>query len=248
MKRSRSSPTRIFVDAPLTGDSVRIADRDAHYLSHVLRLKVGSPVLAFDGGGHERLASVASLARGSASLELHETLPALPESAVPILLIQALVKSEAMDLVAQKATELGVSRVLAVKTDYSVVKLDAERGAKRKAHWERIARSACEQSGRHAPPAFEVASSLAAAIGRLPEAGIRVAFDPDSARRFASLEAQAIGACLAVGPEGGFSPAELEQLGAAGFVLVGLGARILRAETAAITACALAQMRWGDFA
>lgn len=248
MKPDPTSAPRLYLDTPLTGDVVRIGAKEAHYLSHVLRLKAGSNVVVFDGRGRERLAAVKSLARHAPELTLGDALPALPESSVEIILIQGLIKSEAMDMVVQKATELGVRRVLAVKTDYSVIKLDAERGAKRRAHWERIARSACEQSRRHYAPDFDLAASLAAALATLPRGGIRVAFHAEAERHFSSLDAEGTTACLAVGPEGGFSPGEIDLLVDSGFALVRLGERTLRAETAALAACSLAQLSWGDFA
>ena len=88
----------------------------------------------------------------------------------------------------------------------------------------------------------------AEALADLPEEGARIAFHTDTDRRFSSLESRTTSICLAVGPEGGFSPAELELLERTRFTIVGLGTRTLRAETAALVACSLAQLRWGDFA
>lgn len=236
------------MDAPLTGDRVRIGEREAHYLGHVLRLKRGGELVIFNGRGTERAATVRSLSRRQPELDLGATLAPLPEPRAELVLLQGLVKSDAMDLIVQKATELGARRIVGIGTDYSVIRLDAERRDKRTEHWTRIARSACEQSRRHYAPAIAIERSLAHALAALPPDSMRVALHNEAVGGFASLGGEAIRVCLAVGPEGGFSPPELELLTTSGFELVSLGRRILRAETAALAACTLAQLKWGDLA
>jgi 16S rRNA (uracil1498-N3)-methyltransferase len=239
---------RLFVQAALAGQRLLIDDQEAHYLAHVLRLKAGDPVVVFNGQGEERLASVETLARHRSTLALGEPLAALPESALEITLIQALIKNDAMDLVVQKATELGVTAICAVKTDFSVVKLDASRSARRIEHWNRIARSACEQSGRHRPPTIEFYPRLADCLASLPAAPLRAAFDPQASAVLMSMQPAPKGVCLLAGPEGGFGPGDHRLMDNAGFVRVRLGPRTLRAETASICGCALAQWCWGDLA
>jgi 16S rRNA (uracil1498-N3)-methyltransferase len=151
-----------------------------------------------------------------------------------------------MDFVVQKITELGVRSLWPVMTDFSVVRLDAERAAKRAEHWRRVAQSACEQCGRHRPPEIRLPMTLDAALEEIPADATRLSLD---ARTGTSLEvsAHAAGAVfVAVGPEGGFSPSDLDRLRDAGFATMSLGPRILRAETAAVAACALLQALWGD--
>jgi 16S rRNA (uracil1498-N3)-methyltransferase len=132
-----------------------------------------------------------------------------------------------------------------VYAEFSVVRLDADRSERRVEHWRKIARSACEQCGRHTPPRIEPALDLEAALEALPEAK-RLALDPSAE---VSLGAQAppkSGLVVAVGPEGGFAAADWRRLDAARFERVALGRRVLRAETAALAVCAIAQSRWGD--
>ncbi len=244
-ERKQRAP-RLFLERDLTGAAVSLDDREAHYLGHVLRLKRGDELVAFNGRGHERDARVATLTRRNAELTLGAVLASLPESVLVITLVQALAKAEAMDLVVQKATELGVREILPVYSDHSVVKLDTERRERRVEHWNRIARSACEQSGRHRPPQIFAPESLLASVARLPhDAGTRLALDPQSPLRLADLPAPTA-VTFAVGPEGGFGTTDLAALDAAGFRRVGLGQRVLRTETAAIAACAAAQALWGD--
>jgi 16S rRNA (uracil1498-N3)-methyltransferase len=242
----RKLPARLYVDAPLEEPKLVLDAEQAHYLGRVLRCREGEQVVVFNARGGERLATIRSLAKRHPLLELGDRLTPLPESPARIVLLQALVKSDAMDLIVQKATELGVDRVLATRTEFSVVRLDDDRRERRLTHWRRIACSACEQSGRHRPPLLELHATLAAAIAALPPDTDLIAFDPNASVTLAGLADRRANVCVAVGPEGGFSPGECADLGAAGFTLCALGPRTLRAETAAIAACAGLQLLRGD--
>jgi 16S rRNA (uracil1498-N3)-methyltransferase len=244
MNPSRKPITRLFIDAPLAGGTLSLDAEQAHYLGRVLRCREGQSIVAFNAQGEEREAAIRSLAKRNPLIELGDRLAPLPESALRICLLQALVKSDAMDLIVQKATELGVDRILAVKTEFSVVRLDAERRASRVAHWRRIALSACEQSGRHRPPALETFDSLDAAVAAIPPDSARIAFTLGATAPLARPTAASV--CVAIGPEGGFSPPESARLEAAGFGMHWLGPRTLRAETAALAACAGLQLLAGD--
>ena len=247
MRNCTHNVSRLFIDGDLSRNVVDIGNREAHYLGHVLRLKRGDRVVVFNGRGEERLAAITSLARRRPELAIVAELEPLAEPRLDLILVQALVKSEAMDAIVQKSAELGVRRLYAVKTDFSVIKLDDKRTARRIAHWNRVARSACEQSGRHRPPEIGVAPSLAQCLDDLPPRGIRVVCQPGSTTEFAALERGTGSVSVLVGPEGGFSASDLDTIDAAGFARVGLGPRVLRADTAAIAACTLAQSIWGDF-
>src|SRR5688572_2339120 len=236
---------RLYIERELAGTSLALDESEAHYLGHVLRLARGDRLVVFNGRGTERDASVDSLQRRGATLALAATRSPLPEPSLDLTLVQALPKSDAMDLIVQKATELGVRTLVPVYTEFSVVRLDAERSERRVAHWRKIARSACEQCGRHTPPRIEPALDLAAAIEALP-ATARLALDPSAEIALAEQAPPTSGLVVAVGPEGGFGAADWRRLDAAGFTRVALGRRVLRAETAAIAACAIAQSRWGD--
>jgi 16S rRNA (uracil1498-N3)-methyltransferase len=237
---------RLFLAADLGGTRVTLEPGDAHYLGTVLRLGKGEQVTVFNGRGEERRATIDRLDRQRAELSLGARLTALPEPTLETTLIQALPKNDAMDLIVQKATELGVRRIYAVKTDHSVVRLDASRAERRLAHWRKIAQSACEQSGRHLPPLIQAYASLAECIAGVPDGALRIALDPHAPTIGHALPHSVNKVCLLVGPEGGFSAADLAQISAARFTALRLGPRTLRAETAAITACAFAALRWGD--
>jgi 16S rRNA (uracil1498-N3)-methyltransferase len=239
-------PPRLYVEHELDGDNVTLDEREAHYLKQVLRLKRGDAVEVFNGRGAERRASVESLERRGGVLALAEARAPLPESPLDLTLLQALPKSDAMDLIVQKATELGVRTVVPVYTEFSVVKLDSARSERRLDHWRRISRSACEQCGRHRPPEIAAPAALADALDSLPAEAQRLALDPAAAQPFGGGPRPARGLVVAIGPEGGFGATDWLRLDAAGFARASLGPRVLRAETAAFAVAAIAQACWGD--
>ena len=246
MQNIRHKAPRLFLDDEFSAAEVVITEREAHYLGNVLRLSHGDEIVVFNGRGQERLAAIKSLARNRSVLTILAPVPPLAEPELELLLIQALIKTDAMDSVVQKAAELGVSSLFAVKTDFSVIKLNEERTEKRIAHWQKIARSACEQSGRHRPPEISVYTSLEACLMTLEDHYLRIAFHPGAQTRLRSLKPETAAVCLLIGPEGGFSNTDLTRIDAAAFTRIGLGPRVLRADTAATAVCSAVQLLWGD--
>ena len=247
MASTHRSP-RLYIERELDGGRLTLDEREAHYLKQVLRLQRGDTLAVFNGRGMERFASVESLQRHGGELALSHAQAALPESPLELTLIQALPKSDAMDLIVQKATELGARALLPVYTEFSVVKLDAERSERRLGHWRKVAQSACEQCGRHRPPHIEPPATLAAALEALPSAPRRLALDPFAAAPLGEQAPPSQRLVVAIGPEGGFGAADWRRLDAAEFARVALGPRVLRVETAAVAVCAIVQARWGDLA
>jgi 16S rRNA (uracil1498-N3)-methyltransferase len=249
MNSNNHKAPRLFLNLPLAESLLPLDEQQAHYLRRVLRLKPGDAIVVFNGAGEERLAVVQTLTRHKAALATGESLEVLPESPLNLTLIQSLVKADAMDLIVQKATELGVSSIIPVTTDFSVVRLDSERASRRMIHWQRIARSACEQSGRHQPPVIHGPVSLSGCLAGLPDRTTKFVLHPGSAQ---SLEAAANASpdetrvAILIGPEGGLSSADRKLAATAGFLAVTLGTRTLRTETAALVACSFAQLYWGD--
>lgn len=240
--------TRLYIEGDYgDGSQLEVGADKARYLGRVLRLRVGDPVIVFDGQGTAYSASIAALARSSATLSLHEASPSAGESPFKVHLVQGISRGERMDFVVQKATELGVNRITPLLTDRGVVKLDSARADKRREHWQKVAASACEQCGRARLPLLDAPARLDTWLGnRPPQIDTDIILRPGSAQSLSVLGIPASSACILIGPEGGFSDAENELADEAGFIPVSMGPRVLRTETAAAAALAILQARWGD--
>jgi len=233
LRRIHLSPERIEGARGLLGAEAR------RYLVDVLRLAPGAHIEVFDGrGGRYR----GEIEAGLESVRLGPREDA-PPAAVEIALLAALAKGEKMDLVVQKATELGVARILPFAAERSVVRLDPAKGASRAARWRRIAEEAARQSGRTDVPEVRPPASLAEALGDLAPGTRAFVFHPGGGPLGGGAAATL---AAVVGPEGGLTEAEVRACEAAGAARASLGPRTLRAETAAIVAVALLQARFGD--
>lgn len=242
---------RAFVERVLTtGQTVELPDDAAAHLVRVLRLREGDTCVLFNGDGFDHDARLVKVGKRGASAEIVGTRAVNVESPLRITLVQGIARGEKMDWILQKATELGVAGIVPVSSDRSEVRLDAERAAKRHAHWRSVVVSACEQSWRARVPGVAAPQSLVAALEALPSAGTRWLLDPDATGGIATLAADAAsnGLVLAIGPEGGWSANDRAALVAAGFGGLRLGPRILRTETAGVAAIAALQARFGDLA
>jgi len=220
---------------------VTLTADEARHLREVLRLKPGDEVSVFDGAGREFRATVVQARRESAELELQdEIVPARPESPLRITLAVALLKGDKFDLVVQKATELGVYKIVPLITRHADIKLrDAGDAEKRVARWQRIALEGAKQSGRAVVPEVALPAALQDTFSESC-----FLFSERGGHELRQINANEVTAII--GSEGGWSDEELEQARAAGVQIVTLGGRILRAETAAITAAAVLQHRFGD--
>ena len=239
---------RLYVTERLgTGAELQLGEDAARYLGRVLRLRAGETVHVFNGGDGEWSATIGRIAKDRVTLQVHDAIDNAAESPLRIHLVQGVSRGERMDFVVQKATELGVDRITPVLTDHGVVKLDAERAEKRRLHWQRVSESACEQCGRVNPPQVDAPLPLNDWLGTARPAGSTdLVLAPGAGRSLADAGTPAAGLCLLIGPEGGFSEREYDDAQLAGFGAVTLGPRILRTETAAVAALAIAQGLWGD--
>ena len=229
-------------------DSVTLGTDEARHLRDVLRLKVGDEVYVFDGAGKEFHCRIEESRRDTAQLKvIAEVGPARPESPLALTLAVALLKGEKFDLVVQKATELGVARVMPVVTKLADIRLrDESDAAKRVARWQRIALEAAKQCGRALVP--EITSPVTFK-SLLQEPGTTLLFserDGRSLREVAESISAAAPLTALVGSEGGWSDEELDAARQAGWTIVTLGGRTLRAETAAIAVATLLQHLAGD--
>ncbi len=223
------------------GEVVTLAGDEGRH-ARVRRLAVGEAVALFDGAGHSCVGEVTRIARdGIAVCITAVRAPNDGESPLDLTLAVGLLKADKLDWVIEKATELGVARVQPFASAHTL----AQPSAGRQARWQQIARSAAKQSGRSVVPTVAPPRDLADVLKTtatrllLAEHGETVPL--------ATIDAPATTPLLlVVGAEGGFTTTELDAARAAGVHLITLGPRILRAETAAIAACALCQFRWGD--
>jgi 16S rRNA (uracil1498-N3)-methyltransferase len=231
---------------------ITLAAEEARHLRDVLRLKAGDEAFVFDGEGTEYACIITETGRGKthARLEVREKVaPPCLESRLALTLAVALLKGEKFDLVVQKATELGASRIIPVTTARADVRLrDASDAARRVTRWHRLALEACKQSGRARVPDIESPTSFSSLLEREKSDDARVMF----AERLGCGLVEAFGQTeptsmiALVGPEGGWEDDEIAQARSAGWEIVTLGGRTLRAETAAIAVTALLQHRYGD--
>lgn len=238
---------RLFLDQPVeAGSSITLEGDRAHYVTRVLRKGVGAELWVFCDSAYDYSANIVSVANRRVELRIGDARETNAESSLSVGLFQGLARGERMDFVVQKATELGVARITPVFTDFSVVKLDASRAARRRAHWEKVAQSACEQCGRSRVPEIALPCALSDVLQERT-AHPRLVLAPDGEQRLAKIEPPADRLDILVGPEGGLSATELDAALSAGFRSVALGPRILRTETAALSALAALQTLWGDF-
>ena len=240
--------TRLFVRGDLRPDQALVLDDEqSRYVGRVLRLRVGDAITVFNGEAGEFAATISSLSKTSAVIAVGSAMETSTESPLKVHLVQGVSRGERMDLIVQKATELGVKRISPVLTENGVVKLDQTRAAKRREHWQKVAESACEQSGRTRPPLIDEPLTLKSWLGaKTREADVDLILRPDATTPMASLQPPKTKVCLLIGPEGGFSDIEYDDASVAGFTAVSLGPRVLRTETAAIAAVAVAESMWGD--
>lgn len=239
---------RVFVPVPLTAGSLtELPAAAGRHLSQVLRARSGDEIVLFTGDGREFPASIDSIRGSRVSVAVGAARSIDRESPLAVTLVQCLARADRMDVIVQKATELGVSRIVPVSSRRSVVRLDAAQARAKVEHWGGIVAAACEQCGRNRLPAIELPRPLLEYLGGLPAGPGRLLLDPEAPSQAGKLGI-AGSAEIAIGPEGGFDPAELEALRSGGFVPVALGPRVLRTETAAIAALAWLQSRFGDFA
>jgi 16S rRNA (uracil1498-N3)-methyltransferase len=224
-----------------------LSGEEAHHCLDVMRCREGDRVIAFNGAGTEAEAGIVATSKGSVTLQA-KLVSETPRPPARITLGQAVPKGKNMDLIIQKATELGVSVIVPLLSERTIVQLDGEDLGKKQQKWQRIAIEACKQCGQNWVP--EVTSPMKV------EAFARQSRDPLKLIAAISADAQNLKAILAargqdpvqsrpdaaslmIGPEGDFTPAELSQAYSHGFAPLSLGPIILRSETAAIYALSI---------
>lgn len=239
---------RIHVELPLAiGDQLALPAQAAEHVARVLRMVAGDALSLFNGDGRDYQATLLTAGKRGVTVSIGNVREAATQSPLALTLAQAIGRGDKMDWIVQKATELGVVRIVPLLTERTQVQLDGARARKRVEHWHAVAVGACEQSGRSVLPEVTAPLALAEWLTQIgAESGLRLALEPGAESRMRTLRFTLPRGILAVGPEGGLSEGDLQRLHAAGFSGVSLGPRILRTETAGLAALAALQALHGD--
>lgn len=243
------SNLRFHSQTPLViGQHTALSENAAAHAIRVMRLKTGDTLTLFCGDGFDYRCALTQVEKKLAQIEVLGRTEVQNESPLDIRLLQGISSGDRMDYTIQKAVELGVTAIYPLSTERSVTKLSGDRAEKRVEHWQGVAIAACEQSGRAVVPRVHAPLTLTQWLGQHEtQATLNVLLNPVGAKQLRALEKPAGPIHLLIGPEGGLSPSEIALAGQHHFQSIVLGPRILRTETAALTAMASMQTVWGDF-
>ena len=235
--------SRLYFEGVLAQNATVTLNRESsHYLSNVLRMKIGSVVKLFNSDDGEFLGTIVTARKYSLAVTLTSKVSAAVEEPLKIHLAASISKGDRMDYLIQKSVELGVSQITPIFSEFTEVKIKNSVRLERKcSHWRRIARSSCEQCGRFFIPLVNPPVKFNEFVTN--EEGL-ILLDPSGKKNLKSIKNNGE-VCVVTGPEGGFSPNEIEMARKRGHV-VKLGPRILRAETAPVVALAILQSKFGD--
>lgn len=238
---------RLFQNTKLiVGEMLRLDEQASHHLARVLRANVGDEVVLFNGQGGEFEAVIKQIDKKGVDVEVRCFNAREVESPITICLAQGIARGEKMDLIVQKAVELGVAQVVPLLTERCNVRLDTARETKRVQHWRAVAVSACEQSGRNRIPEITGTQDLTEWLKQV-QADYRFVLSPHIAAKLPELNvANQTSIALLIGPEGGLSEEEIQLALTHGFLALNLGPRVLRTETASIAALSVLQYCYGD--
>jgi len=238
---------RIYHPDPIPLQQEFALSEDAsNHIGRVLRMSAGQSIELFNGDGFNYPAHICRVEKKLVFVSAAEQQTNPVESPLQLHLGQGISRGDRMDFVIQKAVELGVTELTPLFTERCGVKLDAERLDKRTEQWQKIAISACEQSGRSVIPRIHRALSLRDWLAQDTK-DLKLTLDPWTDATIKTITGSAH-IRLVIGPEGGFSDNEVQQTQHAGFLPVRLGPRVLRTETAALTAISALQLQFGDLA
>lgn len=238
--------SRLFVEQSLTvGNRIELDDDAAHYLRSVLRLKPQQSIVLFNGNGGEYSGLLSEVSRKAVRIEIQRFIDRDVESPLSIRLGLGISRGDRMDWAVQKAVELGATELTPLITERCVIKFDHDKKQQRLQHWKHIIQHAAEQSGRTRLPSLQPITDIDAWL--VKQSGLRIYLDPYAEASLAKLQPHDNSVTLLTGPEGGFSERERQLAQQIGFTAIKLGARILRTETAALSALTAVQTLWGDF-
>jgi 16S rRNA (uracil1498-N3)-methyltransferase len=239
---------RIYHPTELSlGQNTPLSDDAANHVVRVLRLNVGNPLILFNGDGYNYTAHLSQVDKRQALVSIDERHSNANESPLGIHLGQVISRGDKMEFTIQKSVELGVSEITPLISERCGVKLNAERLAKKQQQWQKVAISACEQSGRSIVPTIHPAMDLDAWCSQQTDQ-LKLNLHPRAPYNINTMPVPAHGVRLLIGPEGGLSESEIARCSTLDFAEIQLGPRVLRTETAALTAITALQCRFGDLA
>lgn len=239
---------RIYEPSPLSsGLTLPLSEEGAHHVGRVLRMQAGQALILFDGRGGQYPASIVDAGKKQVLVQLGEHQPHEVESPLDIHLGQVISRGDKMEFTIQKSVELGVNRITPLFSSRCGVKLQGERLDKKLEQWQKIVISACEQCGRNRVPEVRPAMELDDWLAE-PTDALKLNLHPRAPYSMATLPDAPHGVRLLIGPEGGLADDEIARASHGGFIDMLLGPRVLRTETAAMTAITALQCRFGDLA
>ncbi len=240
---------RFFVNSPLSvGDTAVIDGADARHISGALRMSVGEALTLCDGAGTDYACTLAAIERDRVLAAVTASEPTASEPTLAVTLYMGMPKGDKLELIIQKAVELGVTAVVPVITARSIVRVSGKDAEKKRVRLQRIAAEAAGQSGRGIIPRVEAPIPWKAALARLAQENTLLCYEGGGAPIGTLVTPSDTAVSLVVGPEGGFDPAEVEAVIAAGGRIATLGPRILRCETAPLAALAVLMEKSGNMA
>ena len=241
---------RFYHPNPLDLNQIIILDEfSSHHALRVMRVKVDDFLILFNGDGFEYRVRVSDIYKKTINVEILSKEKNNNESPININLFQSISSNEKMDMVIQKATELGVNSIQPIFTSRSTIKLSLDRTKKRLIHWKQVSISACEQSGRSKIPTIKSPIEFDQISEGIKTNSLNLLLHPDNLEESSNLPNEYSGDInVFIGPEGGFSQDEVLLLKKQNCINIQLGPRILRTETAPLAIIAILQYKYGDFA
>lgn len=239
--------TRLFQESNLTcGDTAQLDADASNHIIRVLRTKVGTPVILFNGDGFDYLCTTRDTSAKKATVLVESKTEVNNESNLSITLIQGLSRNDRMEATIQKSVELGVNKVIPVLCQRSNTKISQQQQVKKLAYWRKITISACEQSGRCNIPEITTIEAIHNIQAELDPAALKIILNPETGHSLKDIDFKKQSIEIFIGPEGGMNSEEIQQLEAMGFNNVCFGPRVLRTETAGPAVISALQVLWGD--
>ena len=242
---------RFFVNREsIIADHVKITGNDAEQIRKVLRIREGEEIAVLDGLGWEYKVKLTEIKKGHVTGEIIFKDFKSEDTKIKIVLGQGIPKGEKMDFIVQKATELGVNEIVPLKLERCIVKIPPLGGLEKIKRWQRIAKESSEQSLRRFIPSINTIYDLSQFCDKYKDTDLKIVFYEEEKKKglkkFLNEKGEVKSISVIVGPEGGLSSEEIEIANSYGFISIGLGQRILRTETVALSAISILQFIYGD--